>query len=129
MKSKARQPLPPVSEQMKAWSAALAAELKEWPHLTLKSFFGFTALYRDKKMFGLLPRTRSIFQNNAVAFRMDGASGRTRALLANDPRISAFDKDKAPWFTFELSSDRDLHGALDYLGRAYESARTPKKTK
>jgi len=27
------------------------------------------------------------------------------------------------WFAFELSSDRDLKDALDWLGRAYEAAR------
>jgi hypothetical protein len=29
---------------------------------------------------------------------------------------------KSRWFTFELSSDRDLRDALDWLGRAYETA-------
>jgi hypothetical protein len=42
------QPLPPVSEQMKAWSAALTGELRDWPQITLKPFFGFTALYHSK---------------------------------------------------------------------------------
>ena len=127
MKSEARPPLLPISEQMKAWSAALAGELKDWPQVTLKSFFGFTALYRSKIIFGILPRTRSIFQNNAVAFRLDAANRATRALLEKDQRIAAFDKDRTRWFTFQLSCDRDLHDALDYLARAFEAAR--KKTK
>jgi hypothetical protein len=129
MKSAERPPLRPISEQMKAWSSALASELERWPQITRKSFFGFTALYRGKKMFGLLPRTRGIFQNNAVAFRMDGGNRATRALLEKDERIAAFDKDKARWFTFQLSCDRDLHDALDYLAKAYEAARTAKKTR
>lgn len=124
-----REQSPPVSEQMKAWSTALSAELGEWPQVTRKSFFGFTALYCGKTMFGLLPRTRSIFTGNAVAFRIGSASRGTRFLVEKDPRIAAFDKDKARWFTFELSSDGDLHDALDYLGRAFESARNQKKTK
>jgi hypothetical protein len=114
---------------MKVRSAALAGELKEWPQVTLKSFFGFTALYRGRKMFGLLPRTRSIFHKNVVAFRMDGASSAIQALRAKDRRIAAFDKDKTRWFTFELSSDLDLHDALDYLARAFEAAGTSKKSK
>lgn len=65
-----REKLAPVSDQMRAWSSALAAELAQWPCLTQKSFFGFTALYRGQTMFGLLPRTRSLFQKNAVAFRI-----------------------------------------------------------
>lgn len=118
-----------VSEQMKAWSTALAAELSEWPQVTLESFFGFTALYRGKTMFGLLPRTRSIFKGNAVAFRMEAANCPMQSLLEKDPRIAAFDKDKRRWFTFELSCDADLHDALDYLGRAFEVARNSKKKK
>ena len=76
MKSEIRQreQLPPLSEEMKAWSTALSTELSEWPQVTLKSFFGFTALYRGKTMFGLLPRTRSIFKGNAVSDRKRSAN-------------------------------------------------------
>lgn len=114
---------------MKAWSAASAGELKDWPQIALRSFFGFMALYRGRKMFGLLPRTRSVFQNNAVAFRIEGATRRTRALVEKDRRIAAFNKDRARWFTFELSSDRDLRDALEYFARAFDAARSAKKTK
>jgi hypothetical protein len=124
-----KQASPPVSEQMKAWSLALAAELVDWPQVTQKSFFGFTALYRGKKMFALLPRTSNIFTSNAVAFCMEAANRSTRTLLEKDLRISAFDKDKTRWFTFELSGNADLHDALDYLGRAFDSARIHQKTK
>jgi hypothetical protein len=116
-----------LSDQMKAWSTALAVELSEWPQVTLKSFFGFTALYRGKSIFGLLPRTRSIFKGNAVAFRINSANGSLQGLIEKDPRISAFDKDKARWFTFELSRDPDLHDALEYLRRAFEAACNSKK--
>ena len=44
--------MPPISEQMKAWSAELAAEIIDWPQVNQKVFFGFTALYRGKNMFG-----------------------------------------------------------------------------
>ena len=121
--------IPVVSEQMKAWSTALSAELSEWPEVTLKSFFGFTALYRGKSMFGLLPRTRSIFKGNAVAFRINAASGNLQSRMDKDPRIAAFDKNKARWFTFELCSDRDLHEALQYIAKAFEQAGIRRKKK
>ena len=124
-----REQLPPISEQMKAWSTALSAELSEWPQVAQKSFFGFTALYRGKTMFGLLPRTRSIFTSDAVAFHINSANRSSQSRMEKDPRIAAFDKDKARWFTFELSSNRDLHDALEYLGRAFEAARTCNKKK
>lgn len=129
MKYEKRESLSSISDQMQAWCAALAAELKDWPQITLKPFFGFTALYRGQMMFGLLPRTRSIFKSNAVAFRFDKASRATRALIEKDQRIAAFDKDKTRWFTFQLSSGADLHDALDYLGRAFDAGHTAKKTK
>ena len=89
-----REETPLLSEQMKAWSTALAAELSDWPQVTLKSFFGFTALYRGKTMFGMLPRTRSIFKGNAVAFRINSANGSLQGLIEKDPRISPFDKER-----------------------------------
>ena len=114
---------------MKAWSAALAGELRHWPQVTQKSFFGFTAVYRDKTMFALLPRTRNIFPGNGVAFRFPDANLSRRAGVEQDSRVGAFDKKKRRWFTFELSSNGDLHDALDYLGAAYEAARSAKKTR
>lgn len=79
---------------MKAWSAALAVELRNWPQVTQKSFFGFTALYRGRTMFALLPRTRSIFKGIAVAFRLDRAKGLAQTLLlTKDARIGPFAKD------------------------------------
>jgi len=124
-----REQLPPLSEEMKAWSTALSTELSEWPQVTLKSFFGFTALYRGKTMFGLLPRTRSIFKGNAVAFRINSADRSWQSLIEKDQRIAAFDKDKGRWFMFELSGDSDLHHALEYLGRAFEAAGSIHKKK
>lgn len=129
MKRSAREKFLPISDQMKAWSSALAAEFQDWPQVTQKSFFGFTALYRGKTIFGLLPRTKSVFRPNAVAFRFASLTGEKKALLAKDSRVSAFDKKKTPWFTFDLSSDSDLHDALDYLGRAYDASRRVRKTR
>ena len=119
----------PVSEQMKAWSAALAMEIRDWPQMTQKSFFGFTALYRGAKIFGMLPRTRGIFKGNAVALRFHNVNRASRVRLEQDPRIAAFDKNKMRWFSFELSCDADLHPALDYLGLAYAAAKAGQKTR
>ena len=122
------EPSPPVSEQMRAWSSALAAELRQWPQVRQKVFFGFSAFYRGKTMFALLPRTRSIFKENALALRIEKPGRAVRTLLEKDRRIAAFDKDKRRWFSFEISRDCDLHEALEWLGRAFEAARRSKKT-
>jgi hypothetical protein len=121
--------MPPISEQMKAWSAALAAEIKDWPQVSQKVFFGFTALYRGKNMFGILPRTRCIENRNSIAFPIDAPKHSVRAKLDSDHRIGSIDQNNTRWFTFELSSDSDLHDALNWLGDAYDAARAKKKSK
>jgi len=107
---------------MKAWSAALVAEVSDWPQVATRSFFGFNALYRKDKMFAVLPRTRGMETANALAFRIDTPAAAARARLEKDSRIRTAEIQKARWCSFELSSDADLHDALDWLGRAYEAA-------
>lgn len=107
---------------MKAWCAALGAEAADWPQVRKRAFFGFTALYRKNTMFALLPRTRGMQTANSLAFRIDTPTAKVRVRWAKDPRVGAAEIKKARWFTFELSSDADLHDALDWLWRAYESA-------
>ena len=51
---------PPVSDQMKAWSAALAVEVADWPRATARSFFGFNALYRGDNIAAVLRTSWSI---------------------------------------------------------------------
>lgn len=128
-KSPRRAKLPPVSEQMKAWSAALAVEVSDWPHVTPKSFFGFTALCRKDRMFAALPRTRAMGTPNSLFFKLVETSAAVRAKLEKDPRVGDMEMQKARWFTFELASDRDLHGALDWIGRAYDAAGKAKAPK
>ncbi len=123
-----RPKLPAVSEEMKAWSAALATELGGWPQISLRSFFGFTALYRKDKIFAALPRTRGWGTANSLAFKLECATPGRRSRIERDPRIGFTLMGKTRWFTFELSSDADLHDALDWLGRAYEAAGQRKKS-
>lgn len=128
MKKKSLRPeLPVVSEQMKAWSAALGPEVCEWPEVTTRSFFGFTALYRKDRIFALLPRTRGMGTSNSLAFKFDAPAERARRLLDQDSRVGSTQMQNARWFTFELSSDTDLHDALHWLGLAYAAAGKRKK--
>jgi hypothetical protein len=80
-------------------------------------------------MFAVLPRSRSMETKNAIAFRLDNPATKLRLILEKDPRVTAFDKDKARWFALELSSDADLHDALEWLGRAYNAAANRKKSR
>jgi hypothetical protein len=119
---------------MKAWSAALAAEVADWPRVSARSFFGFNALYRGEQMFAALPRTRAMQTPNSLVFKLVDAPVPLRKRLKADSRIgsmemkTARETKKARWYTFELSSDTDLHDALDWIGRAYDTAGKRKKS-
>jgi hypothetical protein len=118
-----------VSDQMKAWSAALAAEVVDWPRATARSFFGFNALYRGENIFGILPRSRSFGNGNLLAFRIDDLTNRLKTQLKKDHHTGSIDQNDKRWFTVELSCDADLHKALDWLGTAYEAAGKRRKSK
>jgi hypothetical protein len=119
---------------MKAWSAALAAEVTDWPRVSVRSFFGFNALYRGEQMFAALPRTRAMQTPNSLVFKLVDAPAPLHKRLQADSRIgsmemkTAREMKKARWFTFELASDADLHDALDWIGRAYDAAGKRKKS-
>jgi len=129
VKAEKHQGHPPVSDQMKAWSSALAAEVADWPRASARSFFGFSALYRGNNIFGMLPRTRSFGGGNLIAFRIDHVKETLKARLDEDPRVGLIDPSSTRWFTFELSCDPDLHQALDWLGTAYDAAGKRRKSK
>ena len=121
--------LPPVSDQMKVWSTAIASEIADWPNATARSFFGFTALYRGPEMFAALPRTRSFGKGNLLGFRIDNLPARLKSKAQEDPRLGFIDENNRRWFTFELSCDSDLHEALDWLGEAYQAVGKRRKSK
>jgi hypothetical protein len=126
-----RPALPKASDEMKVWSTSLAEEVRDWPKVSARSFFGFTALYRGDKMFAALPRTRAMESPNSLAFKLETRAPPVSALLEEDSRIHIWSGQvrEARWFSFELTSDADIHGALDWLGRAYEAAAKRKKSK
>lgn len=124
-----RASLPVISEEMKAWSTALAEEVGSWPHVDARSFFGFTALYRGDRMFAALPRTRSLESKNSLGFKLEAPISSVFDRLKRDARIRVWSKPDSRWFTFELSGPGDLHDALDWLGRAYSAAGKPKKSR
>jgi hypothetical protein len=120
---KPRPKLPLVSEEMKAWSAALGDEVGTWPKVSCRPMFGFSALYRGKKIFAVLPRTRGLTSSSSLAFKLPHVGRRVLARLRADTRISSTILQATQWFVFELNSDRHLNDALDWLGRAYDAAR------
>ncbi len=115
-------PLEKISEEMKVWSGLLAEEVSGWPDLTTKPMFGLTALYRGPAIFAALPKTRALGSPNAVAFKLVGASAKTMGQLKRDARIQETMMAAAKWFVFEMESEEDLRGVLEWLGVAYAAA-------
>ena len=112
-----------ISEEMKAWAAALEAEVTGWPRLSTRPMFGFTALYRGKHIFAILPRTRGMGSANSLAFKLENAGPRVLHQLRGESRISTTVMRASRWFVFELACDSDLNDALEWLSRAYEAAK------
>jgi len=113
--SPSRPRLPPISEEMKAWSTALKSDVETWPQVTTRPMFGFPACYRRDKIFALLPKTRGLESPSAVAFKLLSPKTSLRSRIEKDPRFDVKEISKACWFTFELHSDPDLHEALEWL--------------
>jgi hypothetical protein len=119
----ARPKLLPVSEDMKIWAAALGREMEAWPNVSTRPMFGFTAFYRRKGVFAILPRSRGMGSSSSLAFKLETAGPRLLASLNKDARVSTTVMQASRWFVFEVSSESDLGEALRWLSRAYEGAR------
>ena len=111
-----RPKMPPVSEEMKQWSAMLKTEVSGWPQISTKPMFGMMGLYRGKKIFGGLPVTRGFDTPNSVIFRFDPIPSELEERASKDKRISPGKR----WFSFDVRSTEDLRDALWWLNQAYE---------
>ena len=111
-----RPKMPPISEEMKQWSAMLKTEVSGWPQMSSKPMFGMMGLYRRKKIFGGLPVTRGFDTPNSVIFRFDPMPQDLLERALKDSRITPGKR----WFSFEVGSTSDLRDALWWLNQAYE---------
>ena len=127
LKKSAKKPSPPrpklprVSEETRRLSALLEAEVLSWPSVTSRPMFGLNGLYRGRKIFAVLPRTRAMDAADSIAFRFSTRSQRIATRMRNDKRIVAPTAD-AKWISFMIESDSDIHDALNWLELAYREA-------
>jgi hypothetical protein len=105
-----RPKLPKISEEMKTWSAALAAEVTTWPQVLTRPMF-----------FAVLPRSRCRDLPNSLGLKLKSPSPRIRKMAQRDYHIR-FGDMTACWWGFEMNSNADIRPALDWLGRAYDAA-------
>jgi hypothetical protein len=111
-----------ITEEMREWSALLSGEVAQWPDVALKPMFGMTSFYRRATMFGAVPATRSIGSPHAIIFKIPDPQPKLESRLASDSRIGISIGVKQKWYSFELSSPKDLRDALNWLSEAYEAA-------
>lgn len=114
-----RPKMPPISEEMKQWSAMLKTEVSGWPQISSRPMFGMMGLYRRRKIFGGLPVTRGFDTPNSVIFRFDPMPPDLQQRVLKDSRITPGKR----WFSFEVGSTGDLRDALWWLNQAYERAK------
>ena len=115
-----------LSPEMQRWAAMLVEELQQWPGVTTKPMFGFTSFYRGKTIFAGVPKTRALGGANAVIFKLP-ADSEWRQAASKDPRIQQENIETHKWFPFEVGSEADLHDALVWFERAFQSAKPPRK--
>lgn len=128
MKRKSRLAMVRISDAMKEWSSALSEELLTWASVTSRPMFGMNAFYRKGAIFAALPRTRCFQTPQSVAFRLPHKTPRLATMLKSDSRI-ANPLREAKWITFEVASDSDLAGALQWFDVAYRACTRPSSGK
>jgi hypothetical protein len=111
-----RPKMPPISEEMKHWSALLKTEVSGWPHVSMKPMFGMLGVFRRAKIFAALPVTRAIGTPNSVSFRFNPMPPDVNERAAKEPRFLP----GTHWHSFEVHSTNDLRDALWWLNQAYE---------
>lgn len=112
-----------VPEEMKRWAALLASEVAGWPQVTQRKMFGMTSFYRKGTIFAAIPDKKAFFSPTSFIFKLQAPAVRQQKFLIHDRRINASFGIGQKWYGFELHSDEDIHGALEWLGEAFEAAR------
>lgn len=83
--------------------------------------FGLVGLYHSKKIFAVLPRTRTMDAPNSIAFRLRKRSADIADRMKKDKRIIT-PTPTAKWISFIMESESDIHDALQWLALAYREA-------
>ncbi len=118
-KMRERPKMPPISEEMKLWSAMLKTELTGWPQVTSRPMFGMSGIYRRKKIFAALPVTKGFDTPSSIIFRFDPMPADLNQRALREPRITPGTR----WFSFDVQSTEDLRDALWWLNQAYEAVK------
>jgi len=126
------------SEAMRGWAAALGREVEGWPGVVLKSAFGMMMAYRDGVVFAALPRTRALYEEDAILLKFNREERGMAARMVADKRFAAGSmeqrrttKNKSRgeghrWRIFLMREDADMHAAIEWLAEAFRLAASEK---
>jgi hypothetical protein len=125
-----RPKLVPITEEMKEYAAHLSEEVRTWPQVNLRPMFGFFGVYRKEKIFGVIPKTRTMAEGNAIWYKVWPVKTTRPKPGSKHARSTARREEMEDmtvtgpnWKSFPVDSPAHLHGALEVLARAYESAK------
>jgi hypothetical protein len=85
--------------------------------------FGLNSVYRGAQIFGAVPDKRAFYTDHSIIFKLNNLDSRLDLKLTNDPGVNRTGGIGEKWFGYELSSEADIRGAIDWLSEAYEQAR------
>ena len=122
-----------VSEAMRGRSEALGRELSGWPGVTLKNAFGMTMVYRIGVVFAALPRTRALYEEDAILLKFNREPAGLAGRIAAEPRFAPGTMEQRlankkrgeghRWRIFLARDDADFHVAMEWLAEAYRLAK------
>lgn len=113
-----------IDDEMKQWSAMMETEIIRLPGVKTKPMFGMTGFYRKGKIFGAVPRTRSLSSSRTILIKFDPLPDRLKKRAEGDARLVAgIVGPGAGWHRFELNTETDLRDALWWMTQAFENVK------
>jgi len=86
--------------------------------------FGMTAIYRNRTIFGLLPKTRSIHNGDEIWMKFLRLTPAIHKKISVESRIIPPRHPKgAQWHTLSQIRPEDYSFVIQWLGTAYEAAK------
>jgi hypothetical protein len=115
---------PHAQQQLQALIVAVEHEVSSWPQVQLKPMFGMTAIYRNRTIFGLLPKTRSIHNGDEIWLKFPKLTRVIRKKISAESRIVPPRRPNgAPWHKLSQIKPEDYSLVIQWLGTAYEAAK------
>ncbi len=125
------------TEAMRGWAEALAGEVKEWLGVTVKNAFGMRLLYRNGVVFGALPKTRALYEEDAILIKFNAETVQLAKRIAGETRFAGTMEQRRTnkaktageskrWRILRIREDADVHSAIEWLAEAYQVARKGK---